>query len=88
MRTEVQTRESQMQGKSSQWKLGGWRSTWRKISLGRKEEQKGKNKQGAGKENTAQVEDWKETSLTGDRSREFLVGSTGNQRQISKLEPN
>lgn len=47
-----------------------------------------RTEQGAGKENTAQVEDWEETSLTGDRRREFLVGSTGNQRQISKLEPN
>lgn len=50
-----------------------------KIWLGRNEKQDYKKQQGAGNENTAQVEDWEETSLNGDRGRVFLVESTGNQ---------
>lgn len=39
-----------------------------KISLGRKEGQNYKKRHGAGNENTAQVDDWKETSLTAENS--------------------
>lgn len=50
-----------------------------KIWLGRKKKQDYKKQQGAGNENTAQVEDWEETGLTGDRGRVFLVENIGNQ---------